>query len=522
MKIAFRVDSSALIGGGHVMRCLTLADELRARGAETSFVAAAISTGLAERVRAGGHALHMIAPPNGLERSGEDWERDPLAAEAQIGDARRTIETIGKTADWIIVDHYLLDADWHREARQGARRLMVIDDLANRPLDCDLLLDQTLGRIAGDYSPFVSAEANMLLGSSYALLRPEFARERPAALARRRGAAPVRRILLSLGTTDIGGITGSVLQAILPVTADQAIDVVLGANAPSLPQVLILAQANPRVAIHVDAANMAELMRDADFAIGAAGTTSWERCCLGLPSLTLTLATNQSSVAKALHSAGASRSVDLETHAATLAEIIDDEIARARMIAAAFAIVDGVGAGRVAEQLTGKVGSRVQSGISLRPAVSSDSEQLWLWRNDPLMRAMAKNPRPIAWNEHVQWFAGALANPAQKFLIAECSGAVEAMVRFDIAGKEALVSINVNPSSRGKGIGGLVLNMACSRFSAEEPRVELVADIRPSNRPSETIFTSAGFVSTGLGDTEFHRLVRAPGGHPLQDRRERG
>jgi len=508
MKVAFRVDSSARIGGGHVMRCLTLADELKARGAETLFIAAAIPPALAERVRAGGHDLHMIEPPEDLARAGDDWDSRSLSAQAQGDDARRTLDVLGETADWIVVDHYLLDEQWHREGRNAARRLMVIDDLANRRLDCDLLLDQTLGRTADDYAASVPKGAAMLLGASYALLRPEFARLRPAALARRRDAGPVRRILLSLGTTDIGGVTGAVLKAILPVTTDQAIDVVLGAEAQSLARVRSLAQANPRIDIHIDADNMAELMRDADLAIGAAGTTSWERCCLGLPSLTLTLAANQAFVAQALAETGASQSVEPATLAVTLAETIADESARARMTAAAFAIVDGLGAARVADRLTKQAENPVQDTPTLRPAAPSDSEQLWLWRNDPATRTASRTIEPISWSDHRRWLTAMLASGSTALQIAEIGGEPVAMVRFDPEDDAHEVSINVRPDRRGSGLGSAVLRRACQMLEAERGGTQIVAAVHQANSGSQRLFERCGFVRAGGSEGAFLRYVR--------------
>ena len=170
MRVAFRVDAGPLIGGGHAMRCLTLADALATEGAETVFVTSGISEPIAERIAASGHPLVQIPPSAGAQRSGPGWHEPVLEAPDQEADARATGEAVG-SADWMVVDHYLLDACWHSAARGFAGRIAVIDDLANRPCDCELLVDQNAGRAAGDYEPWVPAEARVLAGPHFALLR---------------------------------------------------------------------------------------------------------------------------------------------------------------------------------------------------------------------------------------------------------------------------------------------------------------------------------------------------------------
>jgi len=348
VRVAFRVDSSERIGGGHAMRCLTLADALREGGAETLFVVAAMPPALEARIVGAGHAVVRIAPPDGLDRPGDDWHEPPLAAAAQGQDAATTLAALGEPADWMVVDHYLLGERWHSAARRGAERILVIDDLANRRLDCDLLLDQTFGRSAAGYRTLVPADAEVLAGAAYALLRPEFARERPAALERRKKGGPVERILVSFGTTDIGGITARVLDSVLAAAPGCAIDVVLGERAPSLERVRAVAAADPRVALHIETAAMAQLMRDADLAIGGGGMTTLERCCLALPSLIIPLAENQAANALAIKRAGAGAvATDRLSLAARLDDILHDRELLHDMATAASEVTDGGGTGRL-------------------------------------------------------------------------------------------------------------------------------------------------------------------------------
>ena len=352
MRVGFRVDATARIGAGHAMRCLTLADALRARGAETLFVVAAMPAALEARIAAAGHGIAKIAAPEGLNRAGEDWHEPPLDAAAQARDSATTLAALGAPAQWMVVDHYLLDERWHSSARRGAERILVIDDLANRRLDCDLLLDETLGRPVEDYVPLVPRDATLLAGAFYALLRPEFALARPAALKRRRGASPAQRILVSLGMTDIDGATALVVESLHRQKRDWTIDVVMSEHTESLTAVQALAKVNNAICIHINSNRMAELMRDADFSIGAGGTSAWERCCLGLPSATMVLAANQALVADSLSRVGAAINLPSARAAGqAVARVIDDHDRLSAMSAAAFAVTDGGGADRIADHI---------------------------------------------------------------------------------------------------------------------------------------------------------------------------
>lgn len=316
MKVVFRTDASLQIGTGHVMRCLTLADALKAeRDADTLFLCRDHAGHLADVIRQRGHRVALLpaahpqnvtsvspsaySEPTHASWLGTDWETD----------ARQTGYGLDHEAlvNWLVVDHYALDARWERAMRARCRRLMVIDDLADRFHDCDLLLDQNLGRHTDDYAELVPSGCKVLVGTAYALLRPEFARLRAASLVRRK-TARLQHLLISMGGVDKDNTTGAVLLALQPadLPSDCHITVVIGAHAPHLTAVKALsAQMLWRTEVLVNVQDMASLMADSDLAIGAAGTTSWERCCLGLPAVLLILAENQWLGANALESAGA-------------------------------------------------------------------------------------------------------------------------------------------------------------------------------------------------------------------------
>lgn len=361
-QVVFRADASELVGWGHIMRCLTLADELRRRGAVTRFLCASLPVELELRIAASGHVLTGIEAPR--LHNDKEWDRAPWPAQVQLQEALCCQRALNVSRpEWMVVDHYRLDAFWERAMRRDVGRIFVIDDLANRPHDCDMLLDGTFGREEFDYRDLVQSGADILAGARLALLRPEFAAARPAALARRR-KVPSGRLLISLGSTDVGALTGQVLQAALQATGVGGLDIVFGSGAaPSLSLARALALQDHRLRLHVGAAGqeMARLMAEADLAIGAAGTTSWERCCLGLPTISLILADNQRLIAQMLEEAGA-----IVTAAATegpvltrqIEELLADDRHLARMSMAAAAVTDGGGAARVAERMISRGQSR--------------------------------------------------------------------------------------------------------------------------------------------------------------------
>lgn len=354
LQAAFRVDASRQMGGGHVMRCLTLAARLTAAGVDVSFIAAAIDEPLGALVRNAGCRLVEIDAPDDGRQTGHDWDRASWPSRAQAQDAARTAEQLaGAGYDWLIVDHYGLDAFWEAAMRPYTRRLAVIDDLANRPHDCDLLLDQTYGRDDADYRPVVSSGTELLIGARYALLRPEFALARPAALARNLNAGSVDRVLISLGMTDVGALTEVAARATLAAT-DADIDIVVGSAAPTIAVLRAFAEQHERVTLHVDTVRVCDLMVRADMAIGAAGTTSWERCCLGLPTVTFAIAGNQRVIAAKLAAAGAVDLIDRPDPGAierAVRTMSADLAWRRRLAEAAAGICDGEGAARVASHM---------------------------------------------------------------------------------------------------------------------------------------------------------------------------
>jgi UDP-2,4-diacetamido-2,4,6-trideoxy-beta-L-altropyranose hydrolase len=368
MKIAFRADASLQMGSGHVMRCLTLADALKARGAQCHFVSRAHPGHLLEAIHQRGFKVNSLLAPattaqEAIKKVAPEESSSPQQEPAHAAWLGRTWQTDAQETaviladlqpDWLVVDHYALDQRWEEVLAPHYRKLLVIDDLADRPHCCDLLLDQNLGSEQEHYSLLVPAHCHVLTGPQYALLRPEFAALRPYSLRRRQARPALRQLLITMGGVDQPNATGQVLQALktCALPADCRITVVMGLTAPWLQNVRELAAQMPwptEVVVNVN--DMARRMADSDLAIGAAGSTSWERCCLGLPALVVVLAENQKPGAQALETTHAARLIETVRDIAAklplaIRELNDSDCQRLMSLAAG-AITDGQGVKKI-------------------------------------------------------------------------------------------------------------------------------------------------------------------------------
>lgn len=506
MKVVLRTDASQRIGTGHLMRCLTLADALRAGGAHTRFVCRPLPPGLDQFVRARGHELVLL--PAGLDPV-ETGVRsvagaDPVSAQCadpphaawldatQEDDARATLAALAGDGawHWLVVDHYALDIRWEAPLRAQARRILAIDDLADRRHDCDALLDQNLyAGMQARYDGRVPEGCVRLLGPRHALLRPEFAAAR--ARLRPRGEA-VRRVLVFFGGIDARNLTGVALDALDAIDGEFGVDVVIGAAHPQRDALLARCAARARTTCHVQAANMAELIAAADVGVGAAGVATWERCALGLPALAVAVAANQQALLRDAAGAGLVLGPDIDADdAAALAlhlrALIGNGALRAHMARVGLAAVDAHGADRVARLM-------LQPEVEVRRATGADARDLFDWRNAPEVRRVSRNDAPIAWDDHQRWLAATLADPQRVLLVGSADSLPVGVVRYDLAGDSAEVSIYLAPGQAGRGLGRALLRAAERWLAACHPGIATVfAEVLAGNTVSQGLFTGCGF-----------------------------
>jgi len=313
MKVVFRCDASIQIGTGHVMRCLTLADELTRQGAKCQFVCREHDGNLINFIIQKGYETHKLETiyqddkRNGNESEFTLFHSRWLGTSQEL-DAKQTIDIVSDIEpEWLIIDHYALNDYWEQKLRPHCDSILVIDDLADRKHNCEILLDQTFGRDKQDYQQLVPDHCKILCGTKYALLRPEFSKWRQYSLERRKNNT-LEHILVNLGGVDKDNLTSKILDALkqAPLSKSCRITVVMGATSPWISTVIEKAEQLPwPTEVKTGVSNMAELMANSDLAIGAAGSTSWERCCLGLPSIQIVIAKNQSEIAHNLERVGA-------------------------------------------------------------------------------------------------------------------------------------------------------------------------------------------------------------------------
>jgi len=359
VNIFFRVDASVEIGSGHVHRCITLANELKGIAGNSTFICRGYIGNLVPLIKKNGHEVILVQSKGDMfpENRKYNWNNAEIK-----DDLDSTLEAIGCTGlvDLFIVDHYGIDERWCGKIRPYCKNMLVVDDLANRNFDCDFLLDQTLNRKKKDYRNLVPPGCELMLGSEYALLRPEFLQHRQAAKKRRNDISQPRNLLISLGGTDPDFLTELAMLALSE--SDSAskflVDIVLSSQAPHLDRVVKLSKNMPyKTNLHIDSSEMAYLMTNADMAIGAGGTTSWERCCLGLPTLAIVMTDNQKGVIGALESAGATVNVghgkDIDSHklSAFIDRYVNDPRSLHDMSKKSFETCDGLGAKRCVSTL---------------------------------------------------------------------------------------------------------------------------------------------------------------------------
>ncbi|AQQ67507.1 UDP-2,4-diacetamido-2,4,6-trideoxy-beta-L-altropyranose hydrolase [Microbulbifer agarilyticus] len=361
MKVSFRVDASLEMGAGHVMRCLTLASSLREKGAVCHFICRDSPGNLCDLILSSGFELTILS--RDVDGTNENPVESMSLHQSWLGcdwktDAEQTLDVLETLQpDWLVVDHYALDVEWEALVKRFVKFLMVIDDLADRHHICDLLLDQNLGRRPIDYANMVPSCCTMMIGPKFALLRPEFSALREKSLLLRSNAS-VNKILITMGGVDHANASGEVLRVLQRYEFPHkcAVTVILGSQAPCLAKVRKFAKKSSfDVQVLVDVGDMARKMTDCDLVIGAAGGTSWERACLGVPSLVVILAENQQSSARALQEYGASRVVgsikDIQSALPVLLDEISNHGVLADMSRSAAGIVDGRGAERVSQMM---------------------------------------------------------------------------------------------------------------------------------------------------------------------------
>lgn len=470
----FRCDASASLGGGHVMRCLAFGERLNWIGWPCVFATGPESSSAVPALAKSGHRLQIVKGPDDI-----------------VGDAGFGL---------VVVDHYALDADFERRAASRAERVVVFDDFPGRKHACDVLVDPTPGRQSADYSGWVRPATQLLLGPPHAIIRREWRLQRAARRASDDARKSVRRIVVAMGATDACRATERVLRALAVSGIDADIDVVLGAAAANTEAVTQLLGA--RATLHIDPPDLPELTARADFAIGTAGTSSFERALLGLPALLVPVADNQRCIAATFADAGAADVVSAEllddpvAFGKRLAAITSDEARCEAMSRAAGSLTDGRGTQRLLAAIAGTLPSKTGAQVRLRLIEESEEDWLLDLQRQPATRRFARNAKVPTAEEHKAWFKGVLDDDDRLLLVIEVGGEAAGMVRLDkIAERPTTLEISmaVDGARHAQGLGRA--GLALVRRLA--PNADLAATVYPQNRGSLALFAAAGFRPEG-------------------------
>lgn len=490
MKVAFRTDATSQIGTGHLMRCMTLAEELQHHGVQIRFASRDLPQYLRDMLEAKGMEFVSLES-DAIPYSAGDLAHSHWLNASQEQDAQATKQALsGQKWDWLVVDHYALDERWESALRPSAGHIMAIDDIADRHHDCDVLLDQNLyADMRERYAGKVPAHCRRLLGPRYALLRDEFRESRKQAKQR---SGPVKQILVFFGGMDADNYTGRAIEALAGLEAEALqVDVVIGMQHPCREQIEKLCESHG-YHCHVQTKRMAELMAHADLAIGAGGSAMWERCCLGLPALSVCVALNQRQQIEDAAEQGLIYSLSgdddlakaLQRH---IRSILENEPLRKLISRTAMQEVDGLGVNRVAAALGA-------NNIEIRMANESDSPKLFEWRSHQAIRAVSKNSVPIAWADHQAWFARVQADKNRVLLIGEIDNEPVGVVRFDKESSIAEVSIYLVPGDSFKGQGRNLLLRAEEWLKAHHADIKSIkAEVLGANAASQRLFAGADY-----------------------------
>lgn len=518
MNVTFRADASIEIGTGHIMRCLTLADALKEQGAHCHFICREHEGNLIELIKEKGHTVTALPIKSGAE--GNASFEAQLAHSHWLGttqkeDAEQTLSALKahqtksdattQLTDWLVVDHYALDAQWERALKPYTKKIMVIDDLADRLHECDLLLDQNLGKTPADYYELAPEHCALLLGPQYALLQPQYAELHPRTPPRQ---GPIKNILIYFGGSDQNDLTGMAVRALLELKQpDLQINVVMGSSYSHKANLKELAKTYSNLLLHQNLPSLALLMLKADLSIGAGGSTSWERCCLGLPSMVITLAKNQEPIADALMQQGLAIWLGVEQNISkskiksSLTEILNQQEKIVDWSKRCLSITQGLGASNIASYML----LNKQTPLRARLARLTDKNLLLEWANDHVTRVNSFNTNSITSEQHRSWYYQKLRSPDTcklYILESELNSLPIGQVRFDwLTDKQAWqINYSICAAARGKGLGTKLLEKALEEMNKTTGSFQALGEVKHQNDASKKIFENLNFQKNNAQD----------------------
>lgn len=512
LHVALRVDASTAIGTGHLRRCLSLAEALTQQGVAVKLVVRRLDSVAAHVLKDCAFPVHWLPVP--LPADAPDAGGPPHAAWAGVAwrdDADQTVAALCDDApQWLVVDHYAFDARWHDAVRAALGcRLLVVDDVADRMLSPDILLDHNWADDhRAKYSGRLTRDPKWLIGPRYALLSEAY-RSAP----RYKFHPEVRSIGIFMGGTDPGGASARVLRCLRDEVGFKGpVEVVSTSVNPHMSALREACTASPCTMLTLDLPDLAAFFARHDLQIGAGGGATWERCCIGTPTVASALTPNQAVTVPGLNALGALQTSSLDEsestgHACTasplsqiLRDLLDDSTTRQRLAKTAAQLVDGRGADRVALHLVGE-------GLCVRRARLEDCRMLYDWRNHPFVRSVSINPAAIDFDDHIRWMKRVIGAKDRWLFVAEVGTLPVGSIRFDLtAADSAFVSLYLDPALASLGLGQRMLQCGEDELSRTLGlTLTIHATVAAENRASVRLFSAAGYSG---GPAEFQRCIR--------------
>lgn len=500
MNVVIRADASTWIGSGHIMRCLVLADELVRLGFKVSFACIPQKGDMLEYIKTRGFRTIQLKPL--LKPVTPVSDKDYLAwlQRPVIEDALDFADRV-KRVDIVVTDHYAIDSSWQQTIRKKFNcKIIAIDDLARRH-DADLVIDQTIGRTPLDYPEC----ERVLAGSLYAIIPARFSRTREEALEKQE-CRTRPKVLVSMGGIDAPNATLKIVNALCEnVEAD--FSVLLSSRAPHYNEVKQRCASLASVNHYEFVEDMAGFMLTHDLAIGAPGSTSWERGALGLPTVLVPIAANQEEICEKLVASNAAIAVRMEELDCKLVDAYYKIIEKWSVFRYSnFQICDGRGGRRVGLAIEHVSLPPSLMDLELVKATADDIKLVYMWQIDPKTRKYALNKSSPTWEEHYSWMSSKLASHCDMFYLAKdrTGGNAVGVLRLDRMRKgHYLVSIYVAPDCHGKGIGTKILEIANRVY----PDVTLHATVLPENVASRNIFEKAKYKCASRSEFVRYPLV---------------
>ena len=490
MNIIFRVDSSKIIGTGHLYRCINLANELRNNGGNIIFVSRNHKDNSNKLVVDNGFKLISL-PYRDFNVSKNDCKT--WVGASQKEDVKETLNALKNVrCDLIIIDHYGINKKWETEIKKSFRKIFVIDDLANREHNCDFLLDQNY-RInsSNRYTKLVPKKCKLLLGPNFALLNEAFSQKNKVKKFNKD-----KRLFIFMGGSD----RKDFIKTITNILDDRLFsnlqtDIVVGKSFYDDMNRNLSVKTNSKIYFHPPQRHLADLMSKCDFAIGAGGVTNLERMCIGIPSIVISLAENQVEICKELSSLGLInylgdlKTISLNVLKSSIVRMLENDAYLRKLSLKSQSIVDGYGAKRVSEIVM----PSSNTVLKIRKSKKNDVFTYFKWANEPIVRKNSLNSSEIDLEDHFDWYNKRLANSNSELYIFEIKDLPIGQIRFEIKEKNAYINYSIDFAGRGRGLAHHILLKGILEFSSTNT-FPLIALVKSENIASIKSFVRLGFI----------------------------